>query len=85
MDLRTVVSAADRHYICLFLFNCHNNQTVATVWCIFTLSYESGVLEDPAHHAPSGLYQITSDPETAPDTADCINIEFKKGDIACLS
>lgn len=43
------------------------------------ISYESGVLEDPDHHAPSGLYQMTTDPEDAPDKADVIVIEFKRG------
>uniref|UniRef100_A0A0B6YTL1 Argininosuccinate synthase n=2 Tax=Arion vulgaris TaxID=1028688 RepID=A0A0B6YTL1_9EUPU len=43
------------------------------------ISYESGVLEDPDHHAPPGLHQMTTDPENAPDKADVIEIEFKKG------
>ncbi|RUS70531.1 hypothetical protein EGW08_021705 [Elysia chlorotica] len=43
------------------------------------ISYESGVLENPDHHAPDGLYQMTVDPEKAPEEADVIELEFKKG------
>ena len=42
-------------------------------------SYESGVLENPNHPAPDGLYQMTTDPEKTPDEADTIQIFFKKG------
>ncbi|KAL5011662.1 hypothetical protein ScPMuIL_010213 [Solemya velum] len=43
------------------------------------VSYESGVLEDPDCIAPEGLYQMTADPESAPDKAETLEIEFKKG------
>ncbi|CAL1547410.1 unnamed protein product, partial [Lymnaea stagnalis] len=46
---------------------------------IMHISYESGVLEDPNHQAPEGLYQMTTDPEKAPDKPDIIEIEFKQG------
>ncbi|XP_062574845.1 argininosuccinate synthase-like [Saccostrea cucullata] len=45
----------------------------------FSYSYESGVLEDPAKHAPPGIYQMTVDPEQAPDQAEKILISFKNG------
>lgn len=43
------------------------------------ISYESGVLEDPATHAPPGIYQMTVDPEQAPEQAEKIVILFKSG------
>lgn len=43
------------------------------------ISYESGVLEDPNVPAPAGLYQMTVNPEDAPDKAEVIEIEFEKG------
>lgn len=43
------------------------------------ISYESGVLEDPATHAPPGIYQMTVDPEQAPEHAEKIVISFKSG------
>ncbi|KAK3785781.1 hypothetical protein RRG08_031016 [Elysia crispata] len=43
------------------------------------ISYESGVLENPDHHAPDGLYNMTVDPEKAPEEGEVIELEFKKG------
>nr|KAG5699978.1 hypothetical protein BaRGS_001797 [Batillaria attramentaria] len=43
------------------------------------ISYESGVLEDPNEPAPPGLYNMTVDPESAPDKAEIIEIDFEKG------
>lgn len=43
------------------------------------VSYESGILEDPAAAPPSGLFQLTVDPEKAPDTADVISVYFERG------
>ncbi|XP_013774470.1 argininosuccinate synthase-like [Limulus polyphemus] len=43
------------------------------------ISYESGVLEDPAASPPDGLYLMTSDPKTASSHSDVIEIEFKQG------
>ncbi|XP_015266977.1 PREDICTED: argininosuccinate synthase [Gekko japonicus] len=43
------------------------------------ISYEAGILENPKNQAPPGLYTKTTDPATAPDTPDILEIEFKKG------
>ena len=44
------------------------------------ISYESGILEDPAARAPTeGLYQMTVSPKEAPDTAEVVAIHFEKG------
>ncbi|KAL3870632.1 hypothetical protein ACJMK2_038680 [Sinanodonta woodiana] len=43
------------------------------------ISYESGILEDPNVHAPADLYQMTSDPERAPEKPCMLDIEFKGG------
>lgn len=43
------------------------------------ISYESGILEDPMTQAPEDLYQMTVDPQKAPDVPTVIVIEFKKG------
>ena len=42
-------------------------------------SYESGVLEDPAHEGPEDLYQMTKDPKTSPEQPDKLEITFKNG------
>lgn len=43
------------------------------------ISYESGILEDPDTEAPKDMYQMTTDPQTAPDEPDMLVLEFKKG------
>ena len=50
------------------------------------ISYESGVLEDPAKPAPKGIYQMTCDAEDAPDVAEDMEITFEKGiNLGCIS
>eukprot|EP00795_Rhopilema_esculentum_P010483 gene10483-19194_t len=43
------------------------------------ISYESGILEDPAAPAPDDIYQMTSDPAKAPEKPENIELEFKRG------
>jgi argininosuccinate synthase len=43
-------------------------------------SSEGKVLEDPATEVPDYVYSRTIDPETAPDKATVITIDFEKGD-----
>lgn len=43
------------------------------------ISYESGVLEDPAAAPPSSLYQMTTDPEQAPDAPQRLTLTFRRG------
>ena len=47
--------------------------------CFHFGSFESGVLEDPAQEAPKDMYEMTCDPEQAPDKSETLRIEFKKG------
>ncbi|XP_069690235.1 argininosuccinate synthase isoform X2 [Periplaneta americana] len=43
------------------------------------ISYESGVLEDPSAPAPAGIFQMTVDPQRAPDKSCRLQINFKHG------
>lgn len=43
------------------------------------ISYESGILENPANESRESMFQMTKNPKTAPDTPVCLNIDFKKG------
>jgi len=43
------------------------------------ISFESGILEKPNVEAPKDLYQMTCDPEKAPDTPQIVSIDFKHG------
>ncbi|XP_042234144.1 argininosuccinate synthase-like isoform X2 [Homarus americanus] len=46
---------------------------------ILHISYESGILENPATHPPEGIFQLTTDPEKAPDTPQILTITFCAG------
>lgn len=46
---------------------------------IMHISYEGGVLEDPAAEAPDDIYLWTKSPEEAPDKAEKIEIAFENG------
>lgn len=46
---------------------------------ILHISYESGILEDPWAEPPEDIFQLTVSPEKAPDKAEVITVDFKKG------
>jgi argininosuccinate synthase len=43
------------------------------------VSYEGGVLEDPWASPPEGMFRMTNDPETTPDSPEIVTVEFDKG------
>jgi argininosuccinate synthase len=43
------------------------------------ISYEGGLLEDPAKEAPQEMFRYTHSPKNAPDKETHISIEFEKG------
>jgi argininosuccinate synthase len=47
---------------------------------LFHVSYEGGVLEDPWAEPPAKMFQLTADPESAPDAPAAVEIEFSAGD-----
>jgi argininosuccinate synthase len=46
---------------------------------IWHLSHEGGILEDPAAAPPADLFMLTNTPESAPDVAEMVTIEFERG------
>lgn len=46
---------------------------------MFHISYEAGILEDPAKAPPAEMYRMTVDPEKAPNTPEYVAISFEKG------
>jgi len=48
----------------------------ANLWHV---SYEGGVLEDPWHGPPEGMFRMTTDPEAAPDEAERVVVSFEQG------
>jgi len=47
---------------------------------LFHVSYEGGVLEDPWTAPPPKMFQLTTDPESAPDVPERVEVEFTHGD-----
>ncbi|XP_077986461.1 argininosuccinate synthase-like [Glandiceps talaboti] len=43
------------------------------------ISFEGGILENPKAEAPADMYAMTTDPRTAPNEPDVLEIEFKCG------
>ncbi|MFP4501025.1 MAG: argininosuccinate synthase [Candidatus Hydrogenedentota bacterium] len=43
------------------------------------LSFEGGVLEDPWNEPPKDMFQLTKDPQDAPDTPVYVEIDFEQG------
>lgn len=51
---------------------------------IFHLSHEGGLLEDPWNEPEARMFQLTKDPEQAPDTAVYVEIGFERGNPVSL-
>ena len=48
------------------------------------ISYEGGVLEDPYAEAEDDMWRWSVSPEQAPDEAQYLELEYKKGDIVAI-
>jgi argininosuccinate synthase len=46
---------------------------------IWHISFEGGVLEDPARGPDSDMFRLTVSPEDAPDQSEALSISFEKG------
>lgn len=49
------------------------------------ISFEAGILEDPAKKPPKDMFELSSSPEDAPDEKEVIEIEFEKGEAVKLN
>ncbi|TLN14425.1 argininosuccinate synthase [bacterium] len=64
----------------------HNVPVTATIKSIYSrdsnlwhISHEGGLLEDPWNEPEESMYQISTSPESAPDEAAYVEIEFETG------
>ena len=46
---------------------------------LYHISYEGGILEDPWAEAPKNMWQLTVDPEDAPNTPEVVEVSFEAG------
>jgi argininosuccinate synthase len=49
------------------------------------ISYEGGVLEDPAYEPEESMWRITVSPEKAPNKPEHVELEYRKGDIVAVN
>jgi argininosuccinate synthase len=49
------------------------------------ISYEGGVLEDPAYEAEASMWRITVSPEKAPARPEYVDLEYRRGDIVAVN
>src|SRR4051812_29617840 len=49
------------------------------------ISYEGGVLEDPAFEPEDSMWRITVSPEKAPNRAETVELDYEKGDIVAVN
>lgn len=49
------------------------------------ISFEAGILEDPAMRPPKEMFEYTTDPKDAPNDAEIIELEFVKGEAVKLN
>ena len=48
------------------------------------VSYEGGILEDPAYEPEESMWRITVPPEKAPNRPEHVELEYRKGDIVAV-
>ena len=49
------------------------------------VSYEGGILEDPASEAEEDMWRLSVSPERAPDQAEYVELEYERGDIIAVN
>ncbi len=49
------------------------------------ISYEGGVLEDPAFEPEESMWRMTTSPQKAPDRAQTVELQYRKGDIVAVN
>ncbi len=52
---------------------------------LFHISYEGGILEDPWAEAPLDIFQMTKNPEDAPNKPEYLEITYEAGDPVALN
>ena len=49
------------------------------------ISYEGGVLEDPAYEPEDSMWRITVSPEKAPNKPEVVSLTYQRGDIVAIN
>ncbi len=63
--------------------------TVSQPWSsddnLLHISFEAGILEDPANKPPKEMFEYSVDPQDAPDEPEAIELTFEKGEAVKLN
>jgi argininosuccinate synthase len=49
------------------------------------ISYEGGVLEDPGYEPEESMWRLTVSPEKAPNRAEYVELDYRRGDIVAVN
>ena len=49
------------------------------------ISYEGGILEDPDFEPEESMWRITVSPEKAPNKPECLELEYRRGDVVAVN
>lgn len=49
------------------------------------ISFEAGILEEPGQRPPKDMFELTVDPQDAPDSPEQVVIEFEKGEAVSVN
>jgi argininosuccinate synthase len=79
-----LLSYADRHGIPVDFKKRSGGAPYSMDANLLHISYEGGVLEDPAYEPEESMWRITVSPEKAPDEPQVIELEYAKGDIVAI-
>ena len=52
---------------------------------LYHISYEGGILEDPWAAPPADMWQLTTDPEDAPNEPESVTVTFEQGNPVALN
>ncbi len=79
-----LVAYADRHGIPVDFKKRTGGAPYSMDANMLHISYEGGILEDPAYEPEESMWRISVSPEKAPDKAQVIELEYAKGDIVAI-
>ena len=80
-----LLAYADRHRIPVDFKKRKGGAPYSMDANLLHISYEGGVLEDPAYEPEESMWRITVSPEKAPARPEYVELEYRKGDIVAVN
>ncbi len=76
---------ADQHKIPVDFKNRRGGAPYSMDANLLHISYEGGVLEDPAFEPEESMWRITASPQKAPNRAEYLDLGYERGDIVSVN